>query len=56
MTTKVYLVNAGDNYYPGWDNTKFVTTDYERAEKSKEKLEKSGRYDWVDIVTKGVDN
>lgn len=52
---RVYLVNAGDDYYPSWDNTKFVTTDRERAEKSAKKLSESGRYDWVDVCSKGVD-
>lgn len=54
--TKVYLVNAGADYYPSTDNTKFVTTDWDRACKCAKKLqEKLGKYDWVEIVTKGVD-
>ncbi len=52
---KVYLVNAGMCYYPDYDNTKFVTTDKERAEESKNRILRSGKYDWVYIVTKGVD-
>ena len=52
--TKVYLVNAGADYYPSEDNTKFVTTDFERACASAKRLQ--GKYDWVQIVPKGVDN
>lgn len=52
---KVYLVNAGHNYYPGDDNTKFVTTDLDRAYASVKRLEKSGKYDWVSVHIKGVD-
>lgn len=52
---KVFLVNAGGDYYPSSDNTLFVTTDRDRAEKSRERLQKSGGYDWVEIYTKGVD-
>lgn len=52
---RIFLVNAGANYYPTWDNTKFVTESLERAEELKQRFEKSGKYDWVEIIAKGVD-
>lgn len=52
---KVYLVLAGYDYYPGWDNVKFVTTSEERAEESAVRLRSKGKYDWVDISVKEVD-
>lgn len=52
---KVYLVLAGRNYYPDWDNVKFITTSEERAKESATRLRRKGKYDWVDISVKGVD-
>jgi hypothetical protein len=59
----VYLVNAGDNYYPGEDNTLAIRHSREEAEKVADILRKRGtgglyskpRYDWVQVIPKKID-
>lgn len=52
---KVYIVWAGDNYYPtGPGDLKLITTDFETAESELEKLKEENKFDWYDITTKFV--
>lgn len=51
---KVYLVNAGSNYYPDSDNTLFIYEHDFEAERTAKVLEDTGNWDWVEIYEKDV--
>lgn len=54
-TREVWVVLAGDDYYPSWNNIKLITNNYDRACEYGNQLYYSGDYDWVEIDKEDVE-
>lgn len=50
----IYVVLAGYNYYPDWDNSKGYFLRLSDANRLQDKLLREGKYDWTEIVQKEV--
>ena len=48
-TETVWVVLAGDHYYPGCNNIKLITTCYDKAKDYEQELLRDGGFDWVEL-------
>lgn len=48
-TQEVWVVSAGDNYYPSTNNIRLITNCHRRASDFRDQLSDSGSYDWVEL-------